>query len=72
MPQIATYVLATVLMFSVASCGDDDGGGDAAATIDVPSDATFCSIFLGEYRAALDAAVPVGAEFCVVPVQAAF
>ena len=57
MSRIATCVLAGVLMFFAASCGDDSGG-DAAPTIDVPSDATFCSVFLGGYQSALDDAVP--------------
>lgn len=38
-----------------ASCGD----GRSTTTIEVPEGATFCSLYAGEYREALDAAVPV-------------
>ena len=38
-----------------ASCAADDAG----AQIEVPSGATFCSVYGGEYRIALDAAVPI-------------
>ena len=38
--------------------GACSGAGDAVV-VSVPADATFCSVFDGEYRTALQAAVPI-------------
>jgi hypothetical protein len=43
-----------VLALFFAACGDDD------ISVAIPEGATFCSIFDGEYREALENAVPVG------------
>jgi hypothetical protein len=51
---IMRSITALLLTASVLpACGDD------APVIAVPSDATFCSVFDGQYRDALAAAVPV-------------
>jgi hypothetical protein len=53
--------VAAALVLLVAACSDS-GTGDVEATdvtVAVPADATFCSVFTGEYREALSNAVPV-------------
>ena len=44
--------LVLVAAVAISACG----GGESVA-VDVPDDATFCSVFLGEYKAALSDAV---------------
>lgn len=39
------------LGLATASCG---GGGDAEGEVDIPAGATFCSVFTGEWRDALN------------------
>lgn len=53
--------VAAALAFLVGACSDA-GAGDAEATnptVEIPDDATFCSVFTGQYREALGNAVPV-------------
>jgi hypothetical protein len=53
--------IAAALVLLVAACSDS-GTADVEAmdvTVAVPGDATFCSVFTGEYREALSSAVPV-------------
>lgn len=57
MTRISMYMLAVVLALAATSCGGD-GDESTAPTINVADDATFCSVFLGDYQTALDAAVP--------------
>jgi len=45
--------LVLVVAVAISACG---GGGSVA--VDIPDDATFCSVFSGEYKAALSDAVP--------------
>ena len=47
-----------LVLLMIAACGSGDDGAD----ITVPEGATFCSVFQGEYRAALDGAVPATDE----------
>lgn len=49
----AAVVLGFVLAVALGGCGDD------GAEIEVPEDATFCSVFSGEYRTAVNDAVPI-------------
>ena len=51
-PGFASLVLVAAV--AISACG----GGESVA-VDVPDDATFCSVFLGEYKAALSDAVAV-------------
>ncbi len=51
-------VLAGTLFLAATACGGDDTDSEAAVSVEVPDDATFCSVFSGQYRSALDAAVP--------------
>ena len=57
-PPTLRSTIATLLLTTSAltACGDD------TPVIAVPSDASFCSVFAGEYQAALAAAVPVTEE----------
>ena len=50
------YPVVMLALALLVGCSDSDGSGGG---IDVPDDATFCSVFSGEYRQALDDAVPV-------------
>ena len=50
-PGFASLVLVAAV--AISACG----GGESVA-VDVPDDATFCSVFLGEYKAALSDALP--------------
>ena len=51
MTRLGSLVLVA-LAFS--ACGDAE-----SVSVEVPDDATFCSVFFGEYEAALDDAVPI-------------
>jgi hypothetical protein len=51
MQRSAIALIAALLV--VTACGSD------SIVIDVADDATFCSVFDGEYRSALNAAVPI-------------
>lgn len=44
-------VLMIALGFAAVSCGDDDAGSG----VDIPESATFCSVFTGEWRDAINA-----------------
>lgn len=58
---VAAGAVATTL--TVAGACSDDGGGDGIqAGIEVPDDATFCSVFDSEFADALDAAYAAGAR----------
>ncbi len=56
MRRTAAAVLA--LVAAAAACGDSGADGEPVS-VQAPADATFCSVFTGEYRAALGDAVPV-------------
>ena len=49
-----TAVVAVALL--AGACGDDSS--DATAAVFAPEGATFCSVFLGEYRDAVESSVP--------------
>jgi hypothetical protein len=49
----SSTLLVLTLLAGLASCGTD------SLAVEVPDDATFCSVFEGEYGAALAAAVPI-------------
>lgn len=51
--------LAPLLLVGTLLAG---GCGDDGTAIEVAEDATFCSVFAGQYRQALDAAVPITDE----------
>lgn len=48
--------LLIVALLFLAACGDDD---TATVSVEVPDGATFCSVFLDQYEAAVDDAVPI-------------
>ena len=48
--------LIVVGLLVLTSCGDDDS---ATVAVEVPDGATFCSVFLDQYKAALGNAVPI-------------
>ncbi len=49
-PRFASLILVGAV--AISACG-----GVESVAVDVPDDATFCSVFLGEYKAALSDAV---------------
>ncbi len=53
-PRFAALLIGGVL--ALTSCGDDGAG---TTSVEVPDDATFCSVFLDQYQEALDDAVPI-------------
>ncbi len=50
------WIVLLALGLVAAACGGDDSG---VGSVDIPEGATFCSVFEGQYRQAIDDAVPI-------------
>jgi len=55
---LASRILGLGGLLLVAALAISACGGAESVDVDVPDDATFCSVFSGEYKAALSDAVP--------------